>query len=127
MTETEQNQIPSRPSDEQLVPVPLPAVSPSYTSALPTTTNVWAVVSLISSILSWLGLFGVGGIVGIIAGVVARREIAASRGTQNGDGMALVGIILGAINIVGTCLFALCMFTLVLGTPLLFLPFGEGR
>ena len=43
-----------------------------------------------------------------LAGIVARNEIAASRGTQTGDGIALVGIILGAINVFGTCLALLC-------------------
>ncbi len=85
------------------------------------TTNVWAVVSLISSVLSWLGLFGIGGIVGIVAGIVARNEIAASRGAQSGDGLALAGIILGAVNVLLSCIGLLCLFSLIV-SPIFFAP-----
>jgi hypothetical protein len=103
-----------------------PTTSPTYAPAQPVpaaSTNIWAVVSLVSSILAWCGLFGIGGIVGIIAGVIARNEIATSRGTQSGDGIALVGIILGALNVFGTCFLLMCA-GLALGLPILFLPFS---
>lgn len=95
---------------------PSASPTPAYVSANPTMayaspaaqTNVWAIISLVSSILAWCGFFGIGGIVGMIAGIVARNQIAASRGTQTGDGIALGGIILGAINVFGTCLALLC-------------------
>lgn len=107
-------------------PLPSPATAPTYSSAYPLEpakqTNLWAVVSLVSSILSWCGLFGIGGIVGIIAGVVARNEIAASRGAQTGEGLALTGIILGALNVFGACIVALCVLTALV--PLAFLPFA---
>jgi hypothetical protein len=108
---------------------PPPATQPAgnYTPYTPTqTTNIWAVVSLASSVLSWLGLFGIGGIIGIIAGIVARNEIAASRGAQSGDGLALTGIILGAVNVLLSCIGLLCLFTLVI-SPLFFIPFAGGR
>ena len=38
--------------------------------------------------------------VGIVLGFVARKQISASNGTQKGDGMALAGIIIGAIGVV---------------------------
>ncbi len=118
---------PVTPPELQLPPpAPVSAYSaPVYSSPPP--TNAWALISIIASILSWLGLFGIGGIVGIVAGVVARNEIAASRGTQTGDGIALTGIILGAVNVVGSCLVLMCAATFLLGLPLFFGPFGNGR
>ncbi len=103
---------------------PLPAYPP-----VPQ-TNPWAIVSLVSSILAWLGLFGIGGIVGIITGIVARREIAASGGMQTGDGLAVAGIVLGALNLLATCIGVLCTAALVMllfGTSLITLPFSLGR
>jgi hypothetical protein len=106
----------SAPDPAPQLPPPAPTPVPAYASVTPTTTyvspaaqtNVWAIISLVSSILAWCGFFGIGGIVGMIAGIVARNQIAASRGTQSGDGIALVGIILGAVNVFGTCLALLC-------------------
>lgn len=135
---SEQNQNPTGAPQEpqpQLPPaqpatqtyLPPPSAQPQVAYMTPTqTTNVWAVVSLISSVLSWLGLFGVGGIVGIIAGIVARNEIAASRGAQSGDGLALTGIILGAVNVLLSCIGLLCLFGLVI-SPLFFMPWWGGR
>jgi hypothetical protein len=74
-------------------------------------TNPWAIVSLCASLLAWCGLFGIGGLIGIITGVVARNEILTSHGTQTGEGLAIVGIILGAINLLFTCLVAFCIFS----------------
>lgn len=129
---SEQNQNPAGTPQEpqpQLPPastptpayLPPPSLQPQVAYVPTQTTNVWAVVSLISSVLSWLGLFGIGGIVGIIAGIVARNEIAASRGAQSGDGLALAGIILGAVNVLLSCIGLLCLFGLVI-SPLFFMP-----
>lgn len=118
MDENENTQTPPAPSPVPAPQLPPPVSSPppAYAGVSPATTyvsptaqtNVWAIISLVSSILAWCGFFGIGGIVGMIAGIVARNQIAASRGTQTGDGIALVGIILGAINVFGTCLALLC-------------------
>jgi hypothetical protein len=110
----------------QLPPSPSPIATeagpaPAYLSPAPQ-TNLWAVISLVSSILAWCGLFGIGGIIGIIAGVIARNEIAASRGAQTGDGIALAGIILGAVNVFGACIALVCI-AFALGLPLIFWPF----
>lgn len=40
---------------------------------------------------------GLTGVVAVFLGLRARREIAASQGTQQGDGIALSGIITGAL------------------------------
>jgi hypothetical protein len=136
---SEQNQNPAGVPQEpqpQLPPAstpppsyPPPATQPAanYVPYAPAqTTNIWAVVSLASSVLSWLGLFGIGGIIGIIAGIVARNEIAASRGAQSGDGLALAGIILGSVNVLLSCIGLLCglaFFALTLGA----IPFAMWR
>lgn len=93
---------------------PAPPQSPSgppYPDALMPQTNPWAIVSLCASLLGWCGLFGIGGLIGIITGIVARNEILTSYGTQTGEGLAIVGIILGAINLLFTCLVASCIFS----------------
>jgi hypothetical protein len=72
-------------------------------------TNPWAIVSLVSSILSWIGLFGVGGLVGVVAGIMARNQIRDSAGRQEGDGLALAGIIVGAANILLVCIGLMCL------------------
>jgi hypothetical protein len=51
-------------------------------------------------VLSWCCGFGLVGIAAVILGVKARREIQSSGGAQQGDGLALGGIITGAIAIV---------------------------
>jgi hypothetical protein len=86
-----------------------PAPNYAYQPATGRETNPWAIVSLIASILSWIGLFGLGGIVGVIAGVVARNQIRDSAGRQEGDGLALAGIIVGAANIVLVCIGLMCV------------------
>lgn len=90
----------------------LPPPGAPHPDALVPQTNPWAIVSLASSILAWCGLFGIGGLIGIITGVIARNEILTSHGTQSGEGLAIVGIILGAMNVAFTCLFALCVSSL---------------
>ncbi len=95
---------PAQPAGQSYLPPPGACNARELRAGCSQTTNIWAVVSLISSVLSWLGLFGIGGIVGIIAGIVARNEIAASRGAQSGDGLALAGIILGSINVLLSCI-----------------------
>jgi hypothetical protein len=58
------------------------------------------VVGVGSLVLSWCCGLGVVGVVAIVLGIKARSEIKYSRGTQEGDGMALGGIITGAIAVV---------------------------
>jgi hypothetical protein len=117
---------PAQPTAQVYLPPPSATAPANYVPVATQTTNIWAVVSLVSSVLSWLGLFGIGGIIGIIAGVVARNEIAASRGTQGGDGIALAGIILGAINVLLSCIGLMCAFAFIL-IPLGMIPFAVGR
>ena len=73
-------------------------------------TSTTAVISLVFGILCWFALPFVGAIVAVITGHMARGEIRnAPAGTLEGDGMALVGLILGwvhlAIWIIGLAFF----------------------
>jgi hypothetical protein len=64
----------------------------------PPKTNGMAVASLVLSILGFicfLGLISAGA--AIILGVIARRKIRESGGAEKGDGLALAGIIVGAV------------------------------
>lgn len=68
-------------------------------------TNRKAVASLITgiaSILLSMCCLGLAGVVAIYLGVRARREIAASGGTQDGAGLALGGILTGAVGLLAT-------------------------
>jgi hypothetical protein len=120
MDEQNQNIDPVRPVNETQQPNPVPTyVAPPMTGTpyMPVSvpTNSLAIVSLVSSILSWVFLPLVGGIVGLITGIMARKEIKQGNGAQGGDGMATVGIIVSAINIVIMCLAAACLGAIVVG------------
>lgn len=58
-----------------------------------------AIVSLIAGIISWFGCPFIGGIVALITGAMARKAIKAEPQRWDGDGMALGGMIVGAINL----------------------------
>jgi hypothetical protein len=55
------------------------------------------VTGITSLVLSWCCGLGLVGIVAVVLGVQARAEIQASGGSQDGDGMALAGIVTGAV------------------------------
>ena len=81
--------------------------------AAPTQTNSLAIASLV---LSLVYLCGIGSILAVIFGIKARREIRASGGAQNGDGLALAGTIIGALGIVASVFLFLIMSITFLGT-----------
>lgn len=64
-------------------------------------TNGKAVASLITGLVSlvlfWACGLGLAGIVAVVVGLKARREIRASGGYQEGDGLAVGGIATGAL------------------------------
>lgn len=66
-----------------------------------------AIISLISGILSWVLLPLIGALVAVITGHMARREIRQSGGRLAGDGLALIGLVLGyaqvAVAFLGLC------------------------
>lgn len=97
-----------------------PGYAAGYGRPMVTPTNGKATAALVtgiaSLILSWCCFLGLGGIVAIALGVRARKEIAASGGTQQGDGLALAGIITGAIGVVlGLLVLVLIVVALLSG------------
>ncbi len=67
-------------------------------------TNGLSIASLVLGIVWFLGI---GSILAVIFGFVSRRQIKASGGRQTGEGMALAGIILGFLGILGMILWIL--------------------
>ena len=55
------------------------------------------VTGITSLLLSWCCGLGLAGIVAVVLGAKARREIRESGGRQQGDGLALAGIVIGAV------------------------------
>ena len=104
---------PIPPAPGQPAPPPPPGYSwgqtppfgqpPSYPYPVPAnppvrSTNGFAVASLVLGIL-WI--YGITSILALIFGLVARGQIARSRGWQTGDGLAIAGIVLGLVGIAG--------------------------
>jgi hypothetical protein len=65
-------------------------------------TSTLAIISLVSGILSWVVFPFIGALVAIVTGHMARNEIRNNYGMQ-GDGLALVGLILGYLHIITFC------------------------
>ena len=83
-------------------------------------TSGLAIVSLVLGIVSYpMGCcYGVGlipAIAAIVTGVIARQQIRSSRGLQSGEGLAIAGIVLGAILIV----FLVCAICAIMGLGLM--------
>lgn len=66
-----------------------------------------AVVSLIFGLLGWTFLPLIGSLVAIVTGHMARSEIRAQPDRYEGDGLALVGLVLGYVSIVIAVLLVL--------------------
>ena len=62
-----------------------------------------AIASLVLSIL-WLG--GIGSLLAVIFGFSARRSVRRSQGQLSGGGIALAGLIIGILGLIGTALIA---------------------
>lgn len=58
-----------------------------------------AIVSLVFGILGWTVIPLIGNLVAIICGHIARGQIRLSGGTQQGDGLALAGLIIGYLGL----------------------------
>ncbi|MFN8189670.1 MAG: DUF4190 domain-containing protein [Nocardioidaceae bacterium] len=76
---------------------------------------VTGIMALVLSACCWGGLLG---LVAIPLGVVARSEVKHSFGYQQGEGIALAGIITGAIGLALTVVFVIASFGLsTISTP----------
>ncbi len=74
-------------------------------------TNQKAVWALVTGILSLICCGIIAGIPAIILGNSAKKEIAASNGSQSGGGMAQAGFVLGIISIAITILWIILYAT----------------
>jgi hypothetical protein len=62
----------------------------------PPQTNLLAILSLVLSLI-WVA--GLGSIGAVVLGHMAKRQIAASNGSQTGEGLATAGLAIGYIGI----------------------------
>jgi len=80
------------------------------------TTSVMAVVSLVSGIAAWCMLPVIGAIVAIVCGHLGRGEIRRSQGALEGDSLAVVGLVLGYVQLAfGLVLMLFAIAAIVLG------------
>lgn len=87
-----------------------------YRPVYATQTNGKAVAALILGLLS-LMCFGVlTGLPALILGLLARRDIAKSGGTEGGSAMATTGIVTGALTTLGTAAVAVLMIFGAIGS-----------
>jgi hypothetical protein len=97
MTDTPND--PSQPPGAPPPPPPPAAFSPPAPGgARATTTNGFAIASLVLGIAQ-IFLCVIGGILALVFGYIARNQIDQSGGTQGGRGMAVAGIVLGWIGV----------------------------
>ncbi len=82
-----------------------------------------AIVSLVAGILGFTFLPFIGSIVAVITGIMARREIEASRGALGGQGLATAGLVLGWVG-VGLSVLGLCVFGAMFALPFCLALFG---
>jgi hypothetical protein len=74
-----------------------------------------AIISLVSGITGWTLVPFFGAIIAVITGHMARREIKQSLGSQGGDALAVIGLILGYLNLVASCVLPLLIIGGVIG------------
>jgi hypothetical protein len=72
-----------------------------------------AVISLVAGILGWTLLPFLGSLVAIVTGHMARKEIRQNP-ALDGDSMAIIGLVLGWVVVIGT-LLAILAFVLFFG------------
>ena len=112
--------VPPPPPPPPAVPPPAGAPPPppggcqpapvAYAPALP--TNQTALLSMILGIVGFVSC-GLAAPFAIWLARRAKREIAASNGTQGGDGMATAGLVLGIIGLIFLVLFALYIIFII--------------
>lgn len=76
-------------------------------------TSALAVISLVAGIAGWTLLPFLGSLVAIVTGHLARKEIRQDP-ALDGDAMAVIGLVLGWVAVVGTIL-AILAFVLFFG------------
>ena len=86
-------------------------------------TNNLAIVSLVSGILGWTVVPWLGSLVAIVTGHMARAELRRNPDTQEGDGFAIAGLVLGWGMVAMTLLIVAAIF-LFFGGLALFLAWA---
>ena len=86
-------------------------------------TNNLAIVSLVSGLLGWTLLPWIGSIVAIVTGHMARAEIRRNADTQEGDGLAIAGLVMGW-GMVALSVLAIVAIFLFFGGLALFLAWA---
>ena len=92
-------------------------------NAQPKQTNNMAIISLVSGILGWTMVPWLGSLIAIITGHMARAEIRRNPDTQEGDGLAVAGLVLGWAMILLSLLAIVAIF-LFFGGLALFLAWA---
>ena len=83
-------------------------------NSTPSRTSTTAVLSLVFGIVCWVGLPFIGAIAAVICGHLARGEIRrAPPGSIEGDGMAIVGLVLGYVQLATIVLGVLAFIALL--------------
>lgn len=67
-------------------------------------------MALASLVLGILWLWGIGALLALILGIVARNQIHDSDGGQSGERLAVAGIVLGVVGLVGAAVLTLVVF-----------------
>lgn len=75
----------------------------------PRQTSAMALISLIAGILGWTALPFLGSVVAIVTGHMARAEIRRGPLELEGDGLALAGLIMGWVVVIGSLLALLAI------------------
>lgn len=76
-------------------------------------TNTMAIVSVVAGAASWLGFPLAAAAVAIYCGHRARSELRLRAGAEDGDGLAVTGLVLGYANVVGSiigCVVGILVF-----------------
>jgi hypothetical protein len=74
-----------------------------------------AIVSVIAGGLAWFAAPVLASIVAIVTGHMARSQIRASAGTEDGDGLAIAGLVLGYVSLLLGLLALVAMVMMFLG------------
>lgn len=75
-------------------------------------TNTLALVSLISGVVGWVMVPFLASIVAVVTGHMARSQIRQSAGREDGDGLAIAGLVLGYLGL-GLALIGIVLVILV--------------
>jgi hypothetical protein len=79
-------------------------------------TNSLAIVSLVTGIVGWTAMPLIASIAAIVTGHIARRQIRESHGMETGDGLALGGLVLGYLSLVGGIVALIVAVLVIVGT-----------